>query len=79
MSDQTNKIVLPRRGPTVVVSFDEDQISAVTINGHPVIASPDVPKGEIEVKRGGTSDAYIMTDSFDTVKHALKLLEAHRP
>jgi hypothetical protein len=63
MPDQTNKIVLPRRGPTVVVSFDEDQISAVTINGHPVIVSTDVEKGEIVVKRGGTSDAYILTDS----------------
>jgi hypothetical protein len=32
-------------------------------------------RADIVVKRGGTSEAYIKTDSFETVKRALKLLE----
>jgi hypothetical protein len=51
-----NRVILPD-GPTVHVSFDEDEVAAVTINGHPVIVSPDVEKGDIVVKRGGTNDA----------------------
>jgi hypothetical protein len=79
MTAQISKIVLPGHGPTVDVSFDGDEIVALNINSYPVIVGPDVEKGDIVVKRGGTSDAYILTDSFDTVKHALKLLERPIP
>jgi hypothetical protein len=73
MTTKTSKLVL--RGATVEVSLDGDEIVALNINGTPVIVSPDVEKGDIVVRRGGTSDAYILTDSFDTVRRALKLLE----
>jgi|HubBroStandDraft_2_1064218.scaffolds.fasta_scaffold01894_4 hypothetical protein len=76
MTSQTNKIVL--RGTIVEVSLDGDQVVALNINGAPVIVSPEVEKGDIVVRRGGTLDAYILTDSFDTVRRALKLLEPPR-
>jgi len=80
MPDLTKNFVkLPRRGPTIEVTFEGDEITTLYVNGTPVIVSPDVEPGDIVVKLGGTPEAYIMTDSFDTVKNALKLLEARRP
>jgi hypothetical protein len=70
-----NSVKLPRRGPTIEVTIEGDEITTLYVNGVPVIVSPDVEKGDIMVKRGGTPEAYIMTDSFETLKRALKLLE----
>lgn len=70
-----NVIKLPRRGPTVDVIFEGDEITTLRVNGVPVILSSDVDPGDIVVKGSGTPEAYILTDSFDTVKRALKLLE----
>ena len=77
MNDSVTKnfVKLPRRGPTVEVTIEGDEITTLSVNGTPVIVSPDVEPGDIVVKRGGTQEAYIKTDSFDTVKRALKLLE----
>jgi hypothetical protein len=65
-------------GPVVEVSRDGDVVVAVSINGIPVVVSKNVEAGDIVVKHGGTSGAYILTDSFDTVRRALKLLEPTR-
>jgi hypothetical protein len=73
--DQVSKIVLPRRGPSVEVEFDANGVDAVSINGLPVIVSPTAEKGDIKIMRGKTADAYILTDSYETVRRALKLLE----
>ena len=75
MKTQVNKIVLPGNDTIVEVSFDGDVVTAVSINDTPVIVSPDLEKGDIVVKHGGTRDAYMLTDSFDTVRRWLKLLE----
>ena len=76
MSTQTNKIVL--RGTSVEVSLDGDEVVALTVNGTPVFESPYVEKGDIVVKHAGTPEAYIATDSFETLRRALKLLEPTR-
>ena len=70
-----NFVKLPLHGPTVEVIFEGDKITALSLNGHPVFVSPYVEKGDIVVKQGGTPEVYILTDSFETVYRALKLLE----
>jgi len=75
MDNRVSKIVFPHRGPNVEVTVDENGVEAVSLNGLPVIVSPTAEKGDIKIMRGKTADAYILTDSYETVRRALKLLE----